>query len=93
MGEEEEEAVLFAAYSNSSRRHAMLTDNGVVGVLYLHAPSDDPERTGDIEASCFVFNRVEPINLKDVKNFRPGPPPIATGYAARRGCLSPARNT
>jgi hypothetical protein len=37
-----------------------------MGILYLHAPSADPRRTGEVEATCFAFNRVDPIELKEL---------------------------
>jgi hypothetical protein len=79
MGEE----YLVCVYSEDSRRHAILADDGVTGILYLHAPSDDPSKTGEVEATCFAHNRVDPIDPKDVKGYRPNPPPIAKGYASK----------
>lgn len=62
----------------------------VTGILYLHAPSDDPAKTGDVEATCFAFNRVDPIETKDVSSYRPNPPPIARGYASKDAvCRTP----
>jgi hypothetical protein len=73
---------LVCSYSEDSHRHAILADDGRTGILYLHAPSDDPEHTGRVEASCFAFNRVDPIEPSDVTRYRPEPPPIAQGYAS-----------
>jgi len=72
MGDE----VLVCAYSEDNHRHAMLVDDGITGILYLHAPSDDAEKAGEVEATCFAYNRVDPIDTKDVQRYRPGPPPI-----------------
>lgn len=74
---------LVCEYSKNSHRHAMLVDDGITGILYLHAPSDDAEKTGEVEATCFAYNRVDPIDPKEVKRYRPGPPPIARGYASK----------
>ena len=57
----------------------MLIDDGITGILYLYAPSD-AEKT---EADCFAYNRVDPIDPKEVNSYRPGPPPIAKGYASK----------
>ena len=73
---------LVCAYSEDSHRHAILADDGLTGILYLHAPSDDPARTAEVEATCFAYNRIEPIEVKDVHTYRPAPPPIAKGYAS-----------
>jgi len=46
-----------------------------------------------VEATCFAFNRVEPIDVKDVGKYRPGPPPIAKGYASADAvCLAPGEH-
>lgn len=74
---------LVSAHSEHSHRHAMLVDDGITGILYLHAPSDDAEKTGEVEATCFAYNRVDPIDPKEVQRYRPGPPPIARGYASK----------
>src|SRR5437588_4042225 len=66
---------LVCAYSEDSHRHAILADDGLTGILYLHAPSDDPARTAEVEATCFAYNRIEPIEVKDVHTYRPAPPP------------------
>jgi hypothetical protein len=78
-----EEDYLVCLYSDESHRHAILADDGVTGILYLHAPSDDPAKTADVEAACFAYNRVDPIDPNDVPNYRPNPPPIARGYASK----------
>ncbi len=78
-----DEEFLVCEYSESSRRHAMLADDGVTGILYLHASSDDPAKTGAVEATCFAYNRVDPIDTKDVQSYRPNPPPIAKAYASK----------
>ncbi len=78
------------SYSPESRRHVMLVDDGLTGILYLHATSDDPEKIGRVEASCFAYNRIEPIDTTDVQSYRPNPPPIAKGYASKHAvCQSP----
>jgi hypothetical protein len=81
---------LVCAHSEDSHRHAILADDGRTGILYLHAPSDDPEKTGKVEATCFAYNRIDPIDAKDVQTYRPDPPPIAKGYASTRAvCRRP----
>jgi hypothetical protein len=57
---------LVCAYSEDSHRHAVLADDGRTGILYLHAPSDDPETTGDVEVTCFAYNRIDPIEVNDL---------------------------
>jgi hypothetical protein len=82
--------VLVCSSSEGGRRHAILADDGLTGILYLHAPSDNPDKTGEIEATCFAFNRIQPIETKDVHSYRPNPPPIAKGYASKNAvCLEP----
>ena len=84
------EDLLVCVYSEDSRRHAVLADDGVTGIIYLHAPSDDAAKTGDVDASCFAYNRVDPIDPRDVKSYRPNPPPIAKGYASKEAvCRRP----
>ena len=78
-----DEEFLVCGYSEHSHRHAILADDGVTGILYLHAPSDDPAKTGVVEATCFAFNRVDPIDTRDVPSYRPNPPPIARGFASK----------
>lgn len=68
------EDILVCVYSEDSHRHAVLADNGVTGILYLHAPSDDIARTGEIEATCFAYNRVDPIDPEEIPRYRPNPP-------------------
>lgn len=86
-----DEQYLACVYSQDSGGHAILADNGVTGILYLHAPRDDPAKTGEVEATCFAYNRVDPIDTKEVQRFRPGPPPIAKGYASKDAvCRRPA---
>jgi hypothetical protein len=81
---------LVCAYSEDSHRHAILADDGRTGILYLHAPSEDPARTGAVEATCFVYNRIDPIEPGEVPTYRPGPPPIAKGYASAQAvCRTP----
>ena len=81
---------LVCEYSQHSHRHAMLVDDGITGILYLHAPSKDAEEPGDVDADCFAYNRVDPIDPKDIPHYRPGPPPIARGYASKQAvCRKP----
>src|SRR6516162_7041945 len=82
--------VLVCSSSEGGRRHAILADDGLTGILYLHAPTDNPDKTAEIEATCFAFNRIQPIETKDVQSYRPNPPPIAKGYASKNAvCPKP----
>jgi hypothetical protein len=78
-----DEEFLVCVYSEDSNRHAILADDGVTGIVYLHAPSDDAAKVGEVEATCFAYNRVDPIDTKEVQRYRPNPPPIAKGYASK----------
>jgi hypothetical protein len=78
-----DDALLVCVYSEDSHRHAILADDGVTGILYLHAPSGDAAKTGEVEATCFAYNRVDPIDAKEVQRYRPNPPAIAKGYASQ----------
>lgn len=81
---------LVCVYSVDSGRHAILADDGVIGVLYLHAPSTDPTKTGGVEGAGFAFNRKPPVGLGEVAGFQPGPPPIAKGSASPEAvCVEP----
>jgi hypothetical protein len=81
---------LVCAYSEESHRHAILADDGRTGIVYLHAPSDDPEKTGKVEATCFAYNRVDAIEPAQAHTYRPSPPPIAKGYASTTAvCIRP----
>lgn len=85
-----DEKFIVCAYSEDSHRHAILADDGVTGIVYLHAPSDDDTKTGEVEATCFAYNRIEPIDAKEVQRYRPNPPPIAKGYASKDAvCQTP----
>jgi len=85
-----EDEFLVCAYSEDSHRHAMLADDGVTGILYLHAVSEDAAKTGEVEATCFAYNRVDPIDTTEIQRYRPKPPPIAKGYASKDAvCRTP----
>jgi hypothetical protein len=72
----------------------MLADDGVTGIVYLHAPSNDPGKTGEVQATCFAYNRIDPIEPSEVPNYLPGPPPIAKGYASNQAvCREPQAHT
>lgn len=68
------------SYSAASGLHAVLEDNGTVGVLYLHLQSPTPGKLGAVCADVFAYNRVDFIDPLAVPQFRGGPPPIARGY-------------
>lgn len=87
------EETLAIAYSESTRQHAVLADNGVTAWLYLHSPSRGRSSTGPVVATAFAYNRIAPIELADVKRFRPAPPPIADAYASDVAvCESPSKS-
>jgi hypothetical protein len=73
---------LACAYSTESHRHAILVDNGITGVLYLHWSSDDGDGTGSVEATSFVYNRIEPPDQGALARYQPHLPPIAKGFAS-----------
>lgn len=77
------EEIIACMYSVDSHRHAMLADDGFTGILYLHSPSKNVEIPGKVEATCFAYNRVQPIETNEVSRYRPNPPPIAKGYASK----------
>jgi hypothetical protein len=78
------------SYSERSRRHAIFTDDGRTGWVYLQAPSDNPAISGIVQADAFAYSRVDPIDVQDVQSYRPSPPPIACGYAsANSKCSDP----
>jgi hypothetical protein len=82
------------SYSEDSCRHAILADDGLTGILYLHGPSDNPQKTGPVEATCFAYNRIDPIEPEAVQSYRPKPPPIAKGYASKDAvCSQPTSHT
>jgi hypothetical protein len=86
-----DEDFLTCSYSPDSHRHAVLADDGFTGILYLHAPSDDPRVTGEVQATCFAYNRIDPIEPGDVPKYPPKPPPIAKGYASKLAvCREPS---
>lgn len=79
---------LAVAYSNESHRHAILVDNGITGVLYLHWASGDADGSGSVEATSFVYNRVDPPNQDSLNRFQPYLPPIAKGFASDQAVCS-----
>lgn len=85
-----EEELFLAFYNETSKRHAVIEDDGLTAWLYLSQPSDDPAKTKPIDSYGFVYNRKEPIEVKEVQNYRPDPPPIAKGYASEEAvCTNP----
>ena len=74
------ENLFLAFYNGKSKRHAVISDDGITAWLYLHQPSDDSQSTADVDAKAFVYNRGEWIEVREVGSYRPGPPPIAKGY-------------
>ncbi len=82
-----EENLFITSYNEISKMHAVLSDEGEVAFLYLHAPSDNPSQTGELLATVIAYNRVEPIDIKDVQSYRPAPPPIAQGYGSEMAVI------
>lgn len=83
------EEIRVSDINKASGQQAMLVDDGISAWLYLHAPASeganaaaDSVGSGPVIATALAYNRVRPIAVADVKNYRPGPPPIATGYAS-----------
>jgi len=86
--------LFIASYDEVTKRHAVLADNGLTAWLYLHGPSDDPAHTAPVEKACFIYSQVAPIEAKDAGGYKPSPPPIAKGYAAKSAvCDSPGLYT
>lgn len=81
------DGLFLVSYCNNSKRHAILSDDGRVGVLYLHAPSADPNRTGQAVASAYAYNRISLIPLSEVQSYRPDAPPIADGYGSDQAVI------
>ena len=80
------EEIRVSDINKASGQQAMLVDDGVSAWLYLHAPTsegtDAAAGSGPVIATALAYNRVQPIAVADVKNYRSGPPPVATGYAS-----------
>ncbi|MCR9199958.1 MAG: hypothetical protein NXI04_15085 [Planctomycetaceae bacterium] len=80
------EEIRVSGINKASGQQAMLVDDGVSAWLYLHAPAWEGASaaagSGPVIATALAYNRVQPIAVADVKNYRPGPPPIAIGYAS-----------
>jgi len=76
------EELLITSYNDDTKRHAVLEDDGLSAWLYLHAPSDNPRRTGPVERACFVYNRKAAIDTGSVQEYRPKSPPIGKDYVA-----------
>jgi hypothetical protein len=75
------EHLFIASYDETTKRHAVLEDDGLTAWLYLHAPSNTPNRTAAVEKACFAYNRIAPIAAEAASSYRPSPPPIAQDYA------------
>lgn len=76
------EDLFISWYNETSRRHAILSDDGITAWLYLHTPTQDSVQSGAVEIACFVYNRIEPINETEIEQYRPSPPPITKKYAS-----------
>ena len=84
------EELFISWYNETSRRHAILSDDGTTAWLYLHNPTQDTVQTGPVEIACFVYNRIEPIIETEVQQYRPSPPPITKRYASQSAvCRQP----
>ena len=78
---------LAESYSLKSKRHAVLTHDNKSAWLYLHSPSGDPTRSGDVASTAFAFNLIAPISVASVKEYRNGPPPIPANYATKNAII------
>ncbi len=71
-----------------SRRWGTLEDDGTSAWLYL----SEPDKFRPV-ADAWVFNRVPAPPVPEVKDYRPGPPPAAVGYAGPDAlCDDPGRH-
>ncbi len=69
----------------SSRRFAVLEDDGTSAWLYLTEP-DSRKPAGD----AWVYNRIAAPPSEAIKSYRGGPPPAAQGYASDSAlCIAP----
>lgn len=78
---------LAESYSLISKRHAVLAHDNNSAWLYLHSPSEDPTRSGDVASTSFAFNLIVPISVASVKEYRDGPPPIPANYATKNAVI------
>jgi len=69
------EIFLSIQYSES-KYWAIFEDNGISAWLYV-TESD----SYNIISDCFVYNRINPINPSEIKNFINSSPPISKDYA------------
>ncbi|PLX98400.1 MAG: hypothetical protein C0624_14495 [Desulfuromonas sp.] len=74
------ENLFLTFYNDKSRRHAVMSDDGITAWPYFHQPSDDPQSTADVDAKAFVYNRGQLIEVRDVRCYRPGPSLIVIRY-------------
>jgi hypothetical protein len=85
MGERSEELFLAEQHPVSGRQ-ATFADDGTSAWLYLSEAG-----TPKVIADAWVYNRVPPPPLSEVRSYRPGPPPAAEGYAAPEAlCANPS---
>ena len=77
-----EQDILTESYHDGSQRHGMLSCEHHSAWLYLHKPSDSPNRSGPVEFTAFAFNLVAPITGSEVQGYRPSPPPIVDSFAS-----------
>ena len=82
-----DESWLAESYSLKSKRHAILTHDDKSAWLYLHSPSEDPNRSGEVASTVFAFNLIDPISVGSVQEYRDGPPPIPTSYATNNAVI------
>ena len=72
----------------SSRRFAVLEDDGTSAWLYLTEP-DSRKPSGD----AWVYNRIAAPPAKEIPSYRGGPPPAAQGYASDAAlCHAPTQH-
>jgi len=66
--------IIFELDSPTSERTARFEDDGVSAWLYIIG-------TREILNDCFVYNRIPPIDEREVRNYEGGPPSITKVFA------------
>lgn len=69
------ETYMLESYNGASRRCAVFEDDGTSGWLYMSGV-DDRKPIADV----WIYNRITAPPPSDIKNYRNGPPPAASGF-------------
>lgn len=78
----DEHSWILGVWNHTSRRHALLCNEGDSAWFYLTKPGPNGPGSPGIVASAFVYNLVSPPpKLTDVRSWAPGAPPAAEGFA------------